>query len=236
MKRGLLAGCALFAAFHVSAQEDDRGVPRDLIEQRIEAAAENLGDDSDVDLTTLFDVLTDRYTDPIDLNHTSAEELNTLGLLTDVQIGALFDHIHRDGPLLSIYELQTINAWDARTIELVRPFVTVREREQGARAGFKEILRNLTQEVTIRSQVNVEERRGFQDRTNLFGREYADPDGDRGRSATDVPPQGRVRVVVFFVPADLQDDLHRRWRLALYDLEGHVVRGVLTVREIYRTR
>ncbi|MCB0791741.1 MAG: hypothetical protein H6595_08815 [Flavobacteriales bacterium] len=193
MKRGLLAGCALFAAFHVSAQEDDRGVPRDLIEQRIEAAAENLGDDSDVDLTTLFDVLTDRYTDPIDLNHTSAEELNTLGLLTDVQIGALFDHIHRDGPLLSIYELQTINAWDARTIELVRPFVTVREREQGARAGFKEILRNLTQEVTIRSQVNVEERRGFQDRTNLFGREYADPDGDPLADAGDPAVRDSLR-------------------------------------------
>ena len=46
--------------------QDDRGVPRDLIEQRIEAAAEQLGDDSDVDLTTLFEVLTDRYTDPIE--------------------------------------------------------------------------------------------------------------------------------------------------------------------------
>ena len=35
------------------------GIPRDVIEQRIEAAAEGLGDDSSIDLTNLFEVLTD---------------------------------------------------------------------------------------------------------------------------------------------------------------------------------
>ncbi|MBK7270986.1 MAG: hypothetical protein IPI07_16245, partial [Flavobacteriales bacterium] len=59
--------------------------------------------------------------------------------LTDVQIGALFDHIRRNGKLLSVYEVQTIDAWDARTLALVRPFVNVRENAQGTNASLKEI-------------------------------------------------------------------------------------------------
>ncbi|MBK7752971.1 MAG: hypothetical protein IPI41_10355 [Flavobacteriales bacterium] len=176
MKRAVR--CAALLLPLTAMAQDDRGVPRDLIEQRIEAAAEQLGDDSDVDLTTLFEVLTDRYTDPIDLNHTTTEELSTLSLLTDVQIGALFDHIRRNGKLLSVYEVQTIDAWDARTLALVRPFVNVRENAQGTNASLKEILRNGDHEITVRSILGVEPRRGSMDRRGLLGDRYTDPDGD----------------------------------------------------------
>ncbi|MBK9274300.1 MAG: hypothetical protein IPM49_07150 [Flavobacteriales bacterium] len=182
--------------------QEDQGVPRDLIEQRIEAATEQLGDDSDLDLTNLFDVLTDRYRDPIDLNHTDAEELNSLALLTDVQIGALFAHIRKNGKLLSLYEVQTIDAWDARTMALVRPFITVREDPLRSRAGLKEILRNGEHEVMLRTIVNVEARRGGQDRPGLFGGRYTDPDGD------ELPDAGNEAV---------RDSLRRESRLYLGD-------------------
>lgn len=153
------------------------GVPRDVIEQRIEAAVEQLGGDNDVDLTNLFQVLLDRYNDPINLNRTDAEELTSLMLLNDVQVSALFQHIRRNGPLLSLYELQAIDGWDVNTISLVRPFITVRERQAGARASLKEILKQGGHEVTLRSTMNLESRRGFMDRANPFGLGYTDPDG-----------------------------------------------------------
>ena len=176
MRRCVLMMVLLAWAGTASSQVD--GVPRDLIEQRIEEAAERLGDDSDVDLNNLFEVLTDRYLDPIDLNHTDAEELSALFLLDDVQIGALLQHIRKNGKLLSLYELQTIPSWDARTIQLIRPFITVREDPMASTATLKQMLTKGSHEVIVRSIVNVEERRGFMDRTNPFGKEYYDPDGD----------------------------------------------------------
>jgi hypothetical protein len=159
----------------VTAQVD--GVPRDLIEQRIEAAVEQLGGDSDVDLTNLFEVLTDRYLDPIVLNHTDAQELNSLLLLSDLQINSILQHIHRNGKLLSIYELQTVPAMDANTIALVRPFVTVRENPLGSTASLREIFKNGTHELTVRSTTNVEQRKGFMHQRNIFGQDYRSPNG-----------------------------------------------------------
>lgn len=154
------------------------GVPRDVIEQRIEAAVEQLGGDNDVDLSNLFQVLVDHYNDPLDLNRADAQDLSALMLLNDVQVSSLLSHIQRNGKLLSIYELQTINGWDAATINLIRPFVTVRESQLGARASFKEIMKQATNELTLRSTMNIEERKGFMDRSNPFGREYTDPGGE----------------------------------------------------------
>lgn len=154
------------------------GVPRDVIEQRIEAAVEQLGGDNDVDLSNLFQVLVDHYNDPLDLNRADAQDLSALMLLNDVQVSSLMSHIQRNGKLLSIYELQTINGWDAATINLIRPFVTVRESQLGARASFKEIMKQATNELTLRSTMNIEERKGFMDRSNPFGREYTDPGGE----------------------------------------------------------
>jgi hypothetical protein len=174
VRRGIAAASLL--AWCASAAQVDK-VPRDVIEQRIEAAAEQLGGDADVDLTNLFELLTDRYTDPIDLNNASAEDLNALLLLTDVQVSALLQHIRRNGKLLSVYELQTINSWDINTIQLVRPFITVRENALSTRASLKEILKQGGHEFMLRSTMNIEERRGFMDRKNFFGKEYAYPNG-----------------------------------------------------------
>lgn len=177
MMRRALTGVLLCAMVRAHAQED-RLVPRDLIEQRIEAAAERLGDESDVDLTALFEVLADRFRDPLDLNRTTAEDLAELQLLSDVQIGALFEHIRTEGPLLSTYELQTIDAFDPGSIALIRPFVTVREQGSNTRVPFRELLRLSEHEVIVRSIADVQQRKGYLGRDNLFGSTYTDPDGD----------------------------------------------------------
>ena len=57
--------------------------------------------------------------------HARAEELRTLLLLNENQITTLLAHRTANGDLLSVYELQTIDAFDPRTIELIRPFVHV---------------------------------------------------------------------------------------------------------------
>ena len=176
MRKALLP-MLLVAACAAHAQVDE-AIPRDLIEQRIEIAAERLGDNADVDLTNLFEVLVDRYRDPLDLNRASAEELAELNLLNDVQIGALLAHVDRTGRMLSLYELQTINGFDPATIALVRPFVTVREDAGRSSASLKEILKNGDHELWVRSIYGLEKRRGFAWENGGLGRDYYDPDGD----------------------------------------------------------
>ncbi|MFN3874907.1 MAG: hypothetical protein ACK4L7_03220 [Flavobacteriales bacterium] len=173
--RRLLAAAALASCGAAAAQVDK--VPRDIIEQRIEAAVEQLGGDADVDLTQLFELLTDRYNDPIDLNSASAEELHALLLLNDVQVSALLEHIRRNGKLLSLYELQAINGWNAHTIRLIRPFVTVRDNPLATRASWREVLKQGGHELIARSTMTIESRRGFMDRRNPFGKDYSFPDG-----------------------------------------------------------
>ncbi|MBP6310855.1 MAG: helix-hairpin-helix domain-containing protein [Flavobacteriales bacterium] len=176
MKKALAAIPMFCVCMYVQAQEDV--IPRDIIEQRIEAASDQLGDDSSVDLTALVDQLTDRLKNPIDLNHTDAQELNSLIFLSDVQVSTILEHIRKFGKMQSFYELQTVNGLDAETIELIRPFVTVRENAKSTRANLKEIFSQGGSEVLIRSTMNIEERKGFMDRNNPFGKEYYDPDGD----------------------------------------------------------
>ncbi len=149
-----------------------------MIEQRVEAIAEQLGDNNDVDLTVITEQLLTRYQDPIDLNHTTVEELSTLQLLNDAQIADILDHIKRFGPFLNLYELQTVDALDMRTLELVRPFVKVGGNANAMHASFKELLANGTHEVLMRSVVNIEQRKGFLGQSSPFGVDYTDPDGD----------------------------------------------------------
>ena len=170
--RRVLSVAFVLLSMRLCAQVE--GVPHDLIEQRIEAAVEIYGGENEVDLSTLFEVLTDRFNDPIDLNHTDAQELHSLLLLTDPQINAIMQHIIRNGPLLSIYELQAIDGMDLRSIEMIRPFVTVREHPLAMHASLRDMLKRGEQELLLRSTMNVQQRRGFQHRSDNWGTSYSD--------------------------------------------------------------
>lgn len=76
---------------------------------------------------SLTDHLWDFYQQPIDLNHTSYEELKQLYILSDQQINSLLGHLQKNSALISIYELQAIPLFDLATIKLLLPFVGVEE-------------------------------------------------------------------------------------------------------------
>ncbi|MBP9160981.1 MAG: helix-hairpin-helix domain-containing protein, partial [Flavobacteriales bacterium] len=112
MRRYLVSLLAVWACIGlVHAQEISPEI-RDLIEQRVEAIAGQLGEDSDVDLSAIGEQLMDRLNDPLDLNHATAQDLADLYMLSDIQVNAIIDHIQRFGKFISIYELQTIDALD----------------------------------------------------------------------------------------------------------------------------
>jgi hypothetical protein len=173
----LIAGLLLACTTALQAQQDLSPELRDLIEQRVATVAEQLGENSDVDLTALTEELMDRLSDPIDLNHTNADELASLHLLSDLQVNAILDHIRQFGKYLSIYELQTVDGMDLATLELLRPFVTV-GTEGSSRTSLKEMLANGKSELLLRTQITIQQRRGFIGGSDPFNQPYHYPNGN----------------------------------------------------------
>lgn len=67
------------------------------------------------------------YQRPIDLHSASREDLALLCILTDTQLDRFFEHLEKNGALVSIYELQAIPEFDLTTIYQLIPFVQVPE-------------------------------------------------------------------------------------------------------------
>jgi len=93
-----------------------------------------------VSYETLTENLWDFYQHPVDLNSTSREELKQLHILSEEQLDNFFIHLHKNGPLVSIYELQAIPGLDLATIELLLPFVKVEETYPQQTEGLQAFL------------------------------------------------------------------------------------------------
>ena len=73
----------------------------------------------------LEDYLWGCYHDPLDLNSAQERDLAQFTFLSKKQQCMLFDYLEREGPLVSLNELQAIRGWDVDTIQLLSPFVDV---------------------------------------------------------------------------------------------------------------
>ncbi|MGB3527430.1 MAG: helix-hairpin-helix domain-containing protein [Flavobacteriales bacterium] len=176
MRRVLAFGLALLAFIFSLRAQDVSPELRNIVEQRLSAIAELLGDDSDVDLAELADQLLDRLNDPINLNRTTAEELGSLHMLSDIEVAAILRHKQRFGKFISIYELQTVEGLGLATLELIRPFVTI-TGEGSSNTPLKTMLANGRHEYLLRTQINIEQRRGFIGGGDPFNKPYYYPNG-----------------------------------------------------------
>ncbi len=62
---------------------------------------------------------------PVAVNTEEIKKLEGLGLFSALQLENLNSYIKLFGPLISIYELQSISDWDVSIINKIRPYVTV---------------------------------------------------------------------------------------------------------------
>lgn len=160
MRRYLAIACT-FAALASSAQMESDPGKNFIIEQSIEQIAENL-EDENIDYTTVFDQLSYYYDHPIDLNHAKREALQQLMLLTEFQISELFNHIERNGKLITIYELMAVKGFDNGTIRTIMPFVKVSADFQAPHISIKEMLDDGKHEIYLRWTRVLEDQVGYQ--------------------------------------------------------------------------
>src|SRR5690606_10386895 len=72
--------------------------------------------DDEMDYEELYETLFHYFYNPINLNNTSLKELQSLHILSPLQINSLLGHSNNTGQFLSLYELQSVNSLDQNTI------------------------------------------------------------------------------------------------------------------------
>ncbi len=144
----------------VFSQEPAEPQKNYIIEKKIETIAE-ANEETEIDYSTMFDELLFFFDNPLDLNFAEKEQLQQLNLLTDVQINNLLNHISKNGKLISIYELQSVDGFDLQTIQNILPFIKVTDNFNSPHIGFKDLMRNSVNQVIVRETRIVEQMEGF---------------------------------------------------------------------------
>jgi hypothetical protein len=166
---GLLLGCLGGLACPTHAQELPRRAP-DLDRLTQELFAEIQSDQ--VPYEDLYETLLQYYQTPVNLNSASREALRALLLLSETQITNLLKHRQETGPLLSLYELQAVPAWDLRTIYRVLPFVTVQADDPNRARGplWQRIKNEENNALFVRYERVLEQRKGYAAADTFQGR------------------------------------------------------------------
>lgn len=160
--------CAFIVLFfmqdflYAQSKEDDKN---QIIEERIEYLSET-DEEPDADYTTIFDQLSHYFDKPLNLNKASLDELESLGLLSSIQINNLLRHIEKNGKLMTLEELQTIDGFDLRTIKRILPFVRVSSNVDSAQLSFSELIKNGDNQFFIRVEKVLEQKKGYSSTTD----------------------------------------------------------------------
>ncbi len=161
---------ASFLIFNSAKAQDYPRRPPDLDRLTQELFAEIQSDE--VPVEDIYETLLNNYQAPLNLNAASREDLRALLLLSETQITNLLRHREANGLLLSVYELQSIEGFDLRTIARVLPFVAVAGADARAARGplWQRILHEDNAYLLLRHERVLQTRQGYTAPTLYQGR------------------------------------------------------------------
>lgn len=167
----------LFLMFAVNVFSQRELAKERIIEKIYEQLVETT--DGEGDFSVLYDDLTYFAENPINLNHTSKDELEKLRLLSDMQIENLLFYIYVNERMETIYELQLVEGMDVFTIELLLPFVQVGTSDASStKYRFKDILTYCKHQFIARFDGTFEKKQGYrpaEENTEFNNRYVGDP-------------------------------------------------------------
>lgn len=159
MKRFWFFLAALFPIFSGHSQT----YPRPEIQ--MESFVENLFNlqSTDANYEDLYEQLLLLYSNPLDLNSATPDELRQTYILSEKQVQSFLLHRQATGPLVTIYELQQIDGFDLQTIYSLMPFVVVSEKDQSQdnRGLWKRIITEKNNSVITRVSRTMETQQGY---------------------------------------------------------------------------
>ncbi len=117
--------------------------------------------DENISYEDIYESLLLLYSNKINLNKTDPNELSSLYILSPNQINSFFNHIEKNGKLLSINELQAINNFDLETIRAIQLFVTVKESTIDSRPFFQRLISEENNYLLLRYSRRLEKQLGY---------------------------------------------------------------------------
>ncbi|MDD5183917.1 MAG: helix-hairpin-helix domain-containing protein [Paludibacter sp.] len=161
MKRIVICLFCVFipGTFSLSAQDaitTTEQLIADIFEQY---AAES---EVDIDYDTFYEELMYCAENPVNLNHTTKEELEKLRFLSVSQVENILTYCYQFGKIQSIYELQLIEGLDMTDIRRMLPFVNVGESgETIKKIYWHDLLQYGKHELFFRLDQGVETKEGY---------------------------------------------------------------------------
>lgn len=143
----------------IQAQTTDVEKALEQIKDQLELISSN--SDQELDFNTLLDELTYYFNNPLNLDAASHDDLQNLYLLSELQINALLSHIEKNGKLIALEELQTIDGFDLKTIRAILPFVKIGTPEYYQSITFPKVISEGKNVLFVRIQQVPEESKGF---------------------------------------------------------------------------
>ena len=135
------------------------------LDEILEDIYNQLSEDGEVPMEDIQEELMEIAENPIDLNHTTADELSRLYFLSDEQIDAILLYQYKH-PFNDIYELQLIDCLKDYEIRNLLPFVEVEAKGErlevkGKNLYFREVFHYAKHEITLRTDArNIEDYEG----------------------------------------------------------------------------
>ena len=118
--------------------------------------------EEEVDYEALYELLTELYQNPLDINRVSGEELAGTYLLSPLQIQAFLEHRSQSGEFLSLYELQSLPHWDSATLDTILPFLTLETEKSSPKSFLDRLKSEENSYLLFRHRRTLELRKGFQ--------------------------------------------------------------------------
>jgi predicted nucleotidyltransferase len=149
-----------------TTREPESKIINDLMERWIENT------ESTVDYTDLQEQLESVMKNKIDLNKADRFKLQQLFVLNEMDINAILQHRKVYGDFMSIYELQTIESIDERTLYYLTYFVKVGDDlDQDHTPVFKRIQKG-KHELFVLHENDFQDREGYSSKLKEQGKSY----------------------------------------------------------------
>lgn len=153
MKRITIQLVLMLVCLITSSQTPDFDLQSEL-ENLIEAT---FSEDETVNVEQLLDELQLLQEQPVNINRANRADLQRLYFLSTFQIENLLDYRQQYGQIFSPFELNTIDGFDPRLIQLLQAFVVFGEMEE------TQVRRYTRQEVLLRGARLLEKQKGFRE-------------------------------------------------------------------------
>ncbi len=125
--------------------------------------------DTEVDFTDMFDQLEIYKRRPLNINKVTLDELSFMVVLSGKQIQSLIYYRAKNGPFISIWELQAIPDWDINTIYAVLPYLTLKD-SLFQKYKAKDFLTQGRHDIIMRSRSYIEPQAGYADSLKTLGK------------------------------------------------------------------